>query len=315
MRNPLKLPLSVVRHLLPDPSSWDLFDLPPVELPEGRWLELPRRGRTWLTDVPGPTPDAPAIVLLHAVGCTGQLTWFPAIPRLAEHYRVITFDQRWHGRGITSERFLISDCATDVAAVIDELGLDRPDHRRLLDGLGHRAARVAPAPRRGRRTHPGRQHRPFPHQRPRARVPRRDGARHGSELDAVTIARGPPGEHGCRRGDRRRQLRHRRLGHAAMALEQPLGSRPGRGVPRPPPLDSWLSQRRRAHRRRRDHQGPGDSARSPARHRRADPRRHGARGCLRSCRLRAGAPGVRTGAARSSRRRHRTHAQTPTRLA
>lgn len=126
MRNPVKLPLAAMRHLLPDPSSWDLFDLPPVELPEGRWLELPRRGRTWLTDVPGPTPDAQAIVLLHAVGCTGQLTWFPSIPRLAERYRVITFDQRWHGRGITSERFLISDCAADVAAVVDELGLERP---------------------------------------------------------------------------------------------------------------------------------------------------------------------------------------------
>jgi pimeloyl-ACP methyl ester carboxylesterase len=104
----------------------DLFDLPPVDLPEGRWLKLPRRGRTWLTDVPGPTPDAPAIVLLHAVGCTGQLTWFPVIPHLAKHYRVITFDQRWHGRGITSERFLVADCADDVAAVIDQLGLDRP---------------------------------------------------------------------------------------------------------------------------------------------------------------------------------------------
>ena len=57
-----------------------LPDLPAVDLPEGRWLELRRRGRTWLTDVPGPTPDAPTIVLLHAVGCTGQLTWFPSIP-------------------------------------------------------------------------------------------------------------------------------------------------------------------------------------------------------------------------------------------
>jgi len=124
--NPVKGTLGAIRHLLPDPSTWDLFDVPPVELPEGRWLELPRRGRTWLTDVPGPTPDAPAIVLLHAVGCTGQLTWFPSIPHLAKHYRVITFDQRWHGRGITSERFLVSDCADDVAAVIDALGLDRP---------------------------------------------------------------------------------------------------------------------------------------------------------------------------------------------
>lgn len=126
MHNPVTLSLAAMRHLLPKPSTWDVFDIPPVDLPEGRWLELPRRGRTWLTDVPGPTPDAPAIVLLHAVGCTGQLTWFPAIPHLAKRYRVITFDQRWHGRGITSERFLISDCADDVAAVIDALDLDRP---------------------------------------------------------------------------------------------------------------------------------------------------------------------------------------------
>ena len=101
-------------------------DLPDVDLPDGRWLELRRRGRTWLTDVPGPTPDAPTIILLHAISCTGLLTWWPSILPLAEHYRVITFDQRWHGRGITSERFLVSDCADDVAAVVDELGLDRP---------------------------------------------------------------------------------------------------------------------------------------------------------------------------------------------
>ncbi len=126
MPNPVTWATSGIRSLLPDPSSWDLYELPPVELPEGRWLELPRRGRTWLTDVPGPTPDAPVIILLHAVGCTGQLTWFPAIPELAKRYRVITFDQRWHGRGITSEKFLISDCADDVAAVIDALGLVRP---------------------------------------------------------------------------------------------------------------------------------------------------------------------------------------------
>jgi pimeloyl-ACP methyl ester carboxylesterase len=123
---PVKKTLAAARHLLPDPSRWDLFDVPEVDLPEGRWLDLPRRGRTWLTDVPGPTPDAPVIVLLHAVGCTGQLTWFPAIPELAKHFRVITFDQRWHGRGIMSERFLVTDCADDVAAVIKALRLDRP---------------------------------------------------------------------------------------------------------------------------------------------------------------------------------------------
>lgn len=118
MQNPIYASLHALRSVLPD--------LPPVDLPEGRWLELRRRGRTWITDVPGPTADAPTIILLHALGCTGQLTWYPAIPRLAERYRVISFDQRWHGRGITSERFLISDCAADVAAVVDALGLDRP---------------------------------------------------------------------------------------------------------------------------------------------------------------------------------------------
>jgi pimeloyl-ACP methyl ester carboxylesterase len=100
--------------------------IPQVELPEGRWLDLPGRGRTWLTDMPGPTADAPAVILLHAVATTGTLTWFPVMGELARTYRVITFDQRWHGRGIMSEKFSISDCADDVAAVIDELGLENP---------------------------------------------------------------------------------------------------------------------------------------------------------------------------------------------
>lgn len=100
--------------------------VPPVDVPEGRWLELPGRGRTWITDAPGPTPDAPAVVLLHAVGCTGLLTWYPSIPELTRTHRVVTFDQRWHGRGIASEEFSLEDCADDVAAVIDTLGLDRP---------------------------------------------------------------------------------------------------------------------------------------------------------------------------------------------
>lgn len=104
----------------------DLVHLPPFAVPEGRWLELPRRGRTWLTDIPGPTPDAPTVVLLHAVGCTGLLTWFPVIDALSRRYRVVTFDQRWHGRGIVSEHFSLHDCADDVAAVITELGLVDP---------------------------------------------------------------------------------------------------------------------------------------------------------------------------------------------
>lgn len=98
--------------------------VPQVDVPEGRWLEFPRRGRTWLTDV-GPR-DAQPVILLHAIGCTGMLTWFPTVPQLSERYRVITFDQRWHGRGIMSDEFSLHDCADDVAALILELGLERP---------------------------------------------------------------------------------------------------------------------------------------------------------------------------------------------
>lgn len=111
---------------IPSPVEWirDRAQIPQVELPEGRWLSLPGRGRTWLTEAGDPA--APPLILLHAVGCTGTLTWFPAIGELARDYRVLTFDQRWHGRGIMSDQFLISDCADDVAAVIEALDLEKP---------------------------------------------------------------------------------------------------------------------------------------------------------------------------------------------
>ena len=98
---------------------------PRVEaVPEGRVVELPGRGRTFVVDVPGP-PGAPVLVLLHALGCTGYLSWYPVIARLAEDHRVVVLDQRWHGRGIRSERFSLEDCADDVVALLDVLGVER----------------------------------------------------------------------------------------------------------------------------------------------------------------------------------------------
>lgn len=107
------------------PRQWlrHLAYMPDIEIPPGYVLELPGRGSTYVTDVAGP-PGAPTIVLLHAVGCTGMLTWFPVVPALSAHYRVVVFDQRWHGQGIASEHFSLYDCADDVAAVIDALGLE-----------------------------------------------------------------------------------------------------------------------------------------------------------------------------------------------
>ncbi|MDY6808253.1 MAG: alpha/beta fold hydrolase [Actinomycetota bacterium] len=96
---------------------------PARDVPSGAVLELPGRGPVFVTDS-GPR-DAPAVFLLHSVLTTGLLCWYPVIPELNKRYRVITMDQRWHGRGIRSERFDLRDCADDVAAVADELGIDR----------------------------------------------------------------------------------------------------------------------------------------------------------------------------------------------
>lgn len=90
-------------------------------VPDPEPLQLPGRGQTVYVDV-GPR-HAPPIILLHSVACTGLLTWYPALERLSQHYRVIVFDQRWHGGGIRSTELKLEDCAEDVIAVADALGL------------------------------------------------------------------------------------------------------------------------------------------------------------------------------------------------
>ncbi len=127
---------STIRTVLA-PAGWALRTavgagarrtLPPPALDrllEGRMLDLPGRGRTFVIDVPGPTPDAPVVVLLHALGTTAHLSWALSLGDLSTTHRVITLDQRWHGRGIRSPRFRFTDCADDVAAVMDELGVEQ----------------------------------------------------------------------------------------------------------------------------------------------------------------------------------------------
>ena len=64
--------------------------MPWARIPPGELVELPGRGSTYVTDTPGPDAESPTIVLLHALGCTGLLTWYPAIEALARRYRVVT---------------------------------------------------------------------------------------------------------------------------------------------------------------------------------------------------------------------------------
>jgi hypothetical protein len=76
--------------------------LAPVgRVPVGRIVELPGRGTTYVVDS-GPE-DAPAYVLLHSV-CTGLMTWYPALDVVRGFGRVVVFDQRCHGQGISTPR-------------------------------------------------------------------------------------------------------------------------------------------------------------------------------------------------------------------
>ncbi len=93
-------------------------------IPEGRRVELPGRGKTWVREIDGPK-GAPTVVLLHGLGATGLLNWFPCFGPLSAKHRVVAIDHRGHGRGIRPRRFRLEDCADDVAAMIDALGLGR----------------------------------------------------------------------------------------------------------------------------------------------------------------------------------------------
>jgi 3-oxoadipate enol-lactonase len=106
------------------PTSFSLPRVAPVgRLPAGRMVEISNRGSTYVVDT-GPVDGGPTFVMLHALTCTGLLTWYPSLEMLRHFGRVVVFDQRWHGAGIASPRFLLEDCADDVAALADELGIE-----------------------------------------------------------------------------------------------------------------------------------------------------------------------------------------------
>ena len=64
-----------------------------------RWRRgrLPGRGSTFACDLPGPTPDAPAVILLHGLSATGALNWGPSLTTLNDQFRVVALDHRGHG--------------------------------------------------------------------------------------------------------------------------------------------------------------------------------------------------------------------------
>lgn len=94
-------------------------------LPAGRVVHLEGRGDVYLVDTGEPYPGAPTVLLLHGIATTASLCWFTTVDDLAADYRVVLMDQRWHGRGVRSDRFTLSECADDTAALLTELEIDQ----------------------------------------------------------------------------------------------------------------------------------------------------------------------------------------------
>jgi 3-oxoadipate enol-lactonase len=65
-------------------------------------------------------------MMLHGWTATADLNFFRVYVPLSEHFRLLAFDHRGHGSGIRSRApFRLADCADDVVAMADAIGLER----------------------------------------------------------------------------------------------------------------------------------------------------------------------------------------------
>jgi 3-oxoadipate enol-lactonase / 4-carboxymuconolactone decarboxylase len=90
--------------------------------------------------------DAPALVLSNSLGTDLHL-WDWQMPALADHFRVIRYDQRGHGQTpFDGHAVTIDDLAADVIALLDHLGVVRASMAGLsLGGMTAMAlARLVP---------------------------------------------------------------------------------------------------------------------------------------------------------------------------
>lgn len=93
-------------------------------VPLGRRVELPGRGTTFVREVDGPS-GAPTLVLLHGWIASGGLNWYQVFEPASREFNVLAPDHRGHARGLrTWRRFTLADCADDVAALLDVLGVE-----------------------------------------------------------------------------------------------------------------------------------------------------------------------------------------------
>jgi 3-oxoadipate enol-lactonase len=95
-----------------------------MALPPGRLIDIPSRGQTFIREIKGPD-NAPTLMLLHGWTATADLNWFTCFEELGKHFNVVALDHRGHGQGIRSRSsFRLEDCADDVVALADVLGIN-----------------------------------------------------------------------------------------------------------------------------------------------------------------------------------------------
>jgi 3-oxoadipate enol-lactonase len=99
-------------------------------LPPLREVDLGARGIIGVRYSDGPTDRRkarrlPPLILIHGWTVTANLNWFRLYDRIGERHSYFAWDQRGHGKGLRADNFTLEDCADDVIAFADALGLDQ----------------------------------------------------------------------------------------------------------------------------------------------------------------------------------------------
>jgi pimeloyl-ACP methyl ester carboxylesterase len=93
-------------------------------MPDGRIVSVPLRGEFFVRYFEHENANAPVVALLHGWTGNADINFFPVYEELARNYSILAVDHRGHGRGLrTHDRFTLEDCADDVVAIMDQLGI------------------------------------------------------------------------------------------------------------------------------------------------------------------------------------------------
>ncbi|MEN9746953.1 MAG: hypothetical protein RL729_1425, partial [Actinomycetota bacterium] len=93
-------------------------------MPDSRIVSVPQRGEFFVRYAKHENTNAPVVALLHGWTGNADINFFPVYAELVQHHSVLAVDHRGHGRGLrTNDRFALDDCADDVVAIMDQLGI------------------------------------------------------------------------------------------------------------------------------------------------------------------------------------------------